>query len=799
MKISFLEKHCHSPGHSRVILALLILLTVTWMASASWAETPEPEVEGMAMLQDLDEQGRLTVRALVAYGLLPDGFVQTAVALRSRGMDLLSADREDLQDWLNRSQKGQMDLQLHEKDLLKELVSIMTLEGKTASPPDEKREQPAGTWESPGMHSFGELGDAEGFRVRAFTPAGGTAVGDVETPEGVRAARWVRGKTPKNLGVLNELSSTSRATGVSDDGRVVVGWDVSLEGEQAFRWVKGQGMQRLEMMDGVEARAETAKAHAVNADGSVVVGGVGLRGKMTGYEHQRNVFRWVEGQGMRSLGSLQEGRESVATSVSADGRAIAGWGQTSEGDRAFRWVEGEGMQSLGAFELPGAAAAVPYSRGHAISGDGSAVVGSSHSADGERAFLWKQDKGLKNLGVLEGADWSRATAVNVDGTVVVGKSGAKKGLDSWTHAFLWSREQGMQDLGIQHGEGSSVARSVSPDGRVVMGERGSEEGKHPVVWVIKTGQEQVKTEDKKASEDRTQAVAVLVEGAPQLERWASAEEARTGQEVWAEYYGIPEEIENSIGMTLRFIPPGIYMRGGEVSSEETKQRFPEVRITRLEEEEHPRHQVTLTQGFYMSSTPVTQAQYQAVTGENPSRFEGEDRPVEQVSWHDAVAFSEKLTELERRAGNIGADQSYGLPTDAQWEYAARAGTNTAFHTGDDEEALEEAGWRWDWHEDRSVRRTQPVGLKEANAFRLYDMHGNVWEWCQDWFGEYPQGEVTDPTGPATGESRVLRGGGWDSAPANCRAAARSREAPAAAYNDFGFRVVLSLPGSVVSQ
>ncbi len=450
-------------------------------------------------LQQLQEQGNLTVRALGAYGMLPEGFMQAALALRGQGMDLLAADREELQDWLNQTEQGQMDLQLHEQDMLKELVSIMTLEGKTASPLDEKREQPAGIWKSPGMHNFGEVGDAEGLRVRAFTPDGRAAVGDMETPEGVRAARWVRGKAPEDLGVLNELSSTSRATGVSDDGRVVVGWDVSLEGEQAFRWVKGQGMQRLEMMDGVEARAETANAHAVNADGSVVVGGVGLRGKMTGYEHQRHVFRWVEGQGMQSLGSLQEGRESVATSVSADGRAIAGWGQTSEGDRAFRWVEGEGMQSLGAFELSDSATEIPSSRGHAISADGSAVVGSSHSADGERAFLWKQDKGLKNLGVLEGADWSRATAVNVDGTVVVGKSGAKKGLDSWTHAFRWSREQGMQDLGIHHGEGSSVARSVSPDGGVVMGERHSEEGKHPVVWVIGAGQEQVKTEEEKAS------------------------------------------------------------------------------------------------------------------------------------------------------------------------------------------------------------------------------------------------------------------------------------------------------------
>ena len=141
------------------------------------------------------------------------------------------------------------------------------------------------------------------------------------------------------------------------------------------------------------------------------------------------------------------------------------------------------------------------------------------------------------------------------------------------------------------------------------------------------------------------------------------------------------------------------------------------------------HEVTLTRGFEIADVPVTQAQWETIMGNNPSRFtdSGPEAPVENVNWHDAVAWYSKLK--EKHPG-----WEYRLPTEAQWEYACRAGT--------------------------SGSETHPVRQKRANAWGLYDCHGTVWEWCSDWFGPYPKGTVTDPTGPSSGAVRVLRGGGW---------------------------------------
>ncbi len=159
-----------------------------------------------------------------------------------------------------------------------------------------------------------------------------------------------------------------------------------------------------------------------------------------------------------------------------------------------------------------------------------------------------------------------------------------------------------------------------------------------------------------------------------------------------------------------------------------------------------RHEVTISKPFYMGVTEVTQAQYEAVMGTNPSKFKGATNPVEMVAWNDATDFCKKLSAKTRRAVR--------LPTEAEWEYACRAGTQTAFSFGDDPSALGE----YAWYENNSKKMPHPVGQKKPNAWGLYDMYGNVWEWCADWFGDYPKGPATDPSGPASGKLRAVRGG-----------------------------------------
>ena len=196
--------------------------------------------------------------------------------------------------------------------------------------------------------------------------------------------------------------------------------------------------------------------------------------------------------------------------------------------------------------------------------------------------------------------------------------------------------------------------------------------------------------------------------------------------------------------------------------------------------EHPAHKVTLTQPFYMGKYVVTQEQYQAVTGATPSQFKGKDIPVEQVSWDDAQAFCKKLAEQTK--------QTIRLPTEAEWEYSCRAGTRTTYYSGDTESDLARVAW----YSANSKNTTHPVGQKEANAFGLYDMHGNVWQWCQDWYGEdyYGKSVVENPQGPDQDTVRLLRGGSWNERPMICRSAFRCVGGPGDRYNGIGFRVVV---------
>ncbi|MDR3228823.1 MAG: formylglycine-generating enzyme family protein, partial [Puniceicoccales bacterium] len=230
-----------------------------------------------------------------------------------------------------------------------------------------------------------------------------------------------------------------------------------------------------------------------------------------------------------------------------------------------------------------------------------------------------------------------------------------------------------------------------------------------------------------------------------------------------------------------------------VSAGSFKMGSPETEAERSSNEEQ--HSVTISQPFWLGKTQVTQAQWEAIMGNNPSSFKGANRPVENVSWEDAIAFCEKLTKRERAEKRLTADLEYALPTEAEWEYACRAGS-TGEYAGTGK--LEDMGW----FGDNSGGETHDVAKKQPNAWGFYDMHGNVWEWCADTYGDYPSGAVTDPRGAKTGVIRVFRGGSWFGDARFCRSAYRGRYEPGYRGHDLGFRLALKSvrsPASPSSQ
>jgi formylglycine-generating enzyme required for sulfatase activity len=200
------------------------------------------------------------------------------------------------------------------------------------------------------------------------------------------------------------------------------------------------------------------------------------------------------------------------------------------------------------------------------------------------------------------------------------------------------------------------------------------------------------------------------------------------------------------------------------------------------ERNEPQFEVSLTQGYWLQQTELTQAQYELLMGTNPAHFRGEANPVESVTFAEAKEFCRRLSELppEKNSGNL-----YRLPTEAEWEYACRAGSTTGFSFGDDEALMEDYGW----FNRNSSRTTHPVGLKKPNDWGLHDLHGNVGEWCGDYYGEYPAGPVTDPGGPESGGQIAVRGGGWFFVPQNARSAHRDAYPATARYAGLGFRLV----------
>lgn len=232
------------------------------------------------------------------------------------------------------------------------------------------------------------------------------------------------------------------------------------------------------------------------------------------------------------------------------------------------------------------------------------------------------------------------------------------------------------------------------------------------------------------------------------------------------------KVTNSVGVELILIPAGSFQMGGDPNFEDAAS------------DETPRHKVTISKPFYLGKTEVTQEQWVAVMGSNPSQFKGRSNPVERVSWNDVQTFTTRLNAKE-------GTTRYRLPTEAEWEYAVRAGTTGKYGFGDDEGQL----GTYAWFGDNSGNKTHPVAQLHPNAWGLYDMHGNVWEWVQDWYGGqyYASSPSTDPRGPSSGSGRVLRGGSWNFDTGYVRAAFRYDFVPGSRYGILGFRLARSLP------
>ena len=190
------------------------------------------------------------------------------------------------------------------------------------------------------------------------------------------------------------------------------------------------------------------------------------------------------------------------------------------------------------------------------------------------------------------------------------------------------------------------------------------------------------------------------------------------------------------------------------------------------------HEVTLTQNYYIGETLVTQELWQAIMGDNPSKFRGANRPVERVSWDDSQKFIRRLNQL--------TGKTYRLPTEAEWEYAARGGNRSQGYSYSGRNCLDSVAW----YADNSENETHDVMTKAPNELCLYDMSGNVWEWCSDWYGDYSSAPQTNPKGPSSGSDRVVRGGGWLSNARDCRVPSRGGCAPDDRYNSLGLRLAL---------
>jgi formylglycine-generating enzyme required for sulfatase activity/uncharacterized membrane protein len=631
-----------------------------------------------------------------------------------------------------------------------------------------------------------------------------------------------------NLGVLPG-GSYSRAVGVSGDGSVVVGVGNSNNGSPTFRWTQDGGMQRIGTYD--------SNAFGISADGSTIVG------QADSVPSGWRAFRWTTASGMEYFGSSG----TYATAVSADGTVTVG--QMSGGNGSFRYTASS-YQYLGGFQacsvsgdgtaVVGRGATEPYgpyqiqafqltpavglrwlgvipggygSEALGVSADGSVVVGSAYSPIGVRAFRWTAELRMESLGKLASGVNSFATAVSGDGSIVVGYADS----DGSNVAFIWHASFGMMSLkdylsskGVDLTGWSelSTATAISANGRFVVGngvfeganrafiaeigfiaapcpsdldDDGSVGGSDISLALLAFGAcsttASCPADLDGDAEVTTADISLLLMDFGDCPIWYSVlEQAPDPAVVWDATLraaitatGKPWRVrDNGTGIEMVLIPPGTFTMGCSASNGYG-----------CMDEEAPVHQVTLTNAFYMSRTEVTQAQWVAKMASNPSSSVNQVLPVDQVSWNDTQPFC-KATALR-------------LATEAEWEYAYRAGTTTAFHgmpgylngTNEDSQLGTIA-----WNIGNSGNQLHPVAGKAANGFGLYDMSGNAWEWCQDWWGAYAPGAQINPVGPSNGDWHVLRGGDFWHGATGCRASYRSDLwGPDNRNRGFGFRVV----------
>ena len=231
--------------------------------------------------------------------------------------------------------------------------------------------------------------------------------------------------------------------------------------------------------------------------------------------------------------------------------------------------------------------------------------------------------------------------------------------------------------------------------------------------------------------------------------------------------GVNATVTNATGMKFARIEPDVFIMGSPSDEVDRK------------DAEAP-HVVTITQPFYLGVYEVTQVEYEKVMGSNPSKEKSPNLPVDHITWHDAVAFCEKLSATDPKF-------DYRLPTEAEWEYACRAGTRTRHYWGEDSDRSQIGDYAF--YKANGDGKTHEVGQKRPNPWGLYDMNGNVWEWCQDWMAPYDPAQKLDPKGPSAGDQKVCRGGCWAYDAARCRSAERN-EAPAdSVHPNLGMRVV----------
>jgi probable HAF family extracellular repeat protein len=664
----------------------------------------------------------------------------------------------------------------------------------------------AGSASAQSITSLGTLENGTVSMASGISSDGSVVVGFCDTPSGRRAVRWDTANGMQDLGVLPGGTSAT-STGVSADGTVIVGLSIMSGSARAFRWSASGGMQDLGHLPG----GTESFATGVSEDGQVVVGASTVGGRYRG-------FLWTVAAGMQDLGLLTGSPDFIPNAVSANGLVVVGSGFDSWKSgypRAAKWTAATGLQ-----ELWGSSA-------YDVTSDGSVIVGYGYSDSGqyERAVFWGNG-GIapRFLSVLPDLyPSSVAYGVSADGKTIVGQSGG----GSEDRAFVWRSKEGMLDLashlanlGVDMtGWKLTRARKASSDGRFIVGEgtyKGNRRGFLAVIpnvppcvgdvvvdWTVE-GKDLASVLAAWGGCDPTVPCSADISGDGEVDgvdlagvlaswgpcltvpSWATLIEYVPDPAVVTDAAlrasiistGLPwRVVDTATQIEMVLIPPGTFQMGCSRSI-----------LNECWQGESPLHTVTLTQPFYMGRYEVTQAQWTAQMGSNPSYFQSPsaqvpasavpNRPVERVSWDSIQVF---LSATGMR-----------LPTEAQWEYAYRAGTTTAFHSmpgypngTDDDNQLGTIAW----FNTSAVGQTRQVGQLAANGFGLHDMSGNAWEWVSDWYGPYSSSAQTDPLGPNSGLWRGLRGGSVYSVLNHCRSSFRTFKEPGNETELNGFRVV----------